>query len=70
MYAMQWDSVHIRVWFWPRSSIPSDALTTSPSPVGWGTPVADFRGSCDIDQNFQSHQIVSACLVLKSDDRC
>jgi hypothetical protein len=55
---MQWTSDYIRVWFFPRGSIPSDITNKTPNPSSWGLPAADFEGSCDIDEHFQSHEIV------------
>ena len=58
VYAMDWTSDHIAIWFWPRTSIPPNALSDTPDPLQWGKPVADFRGHCDIDSKFREHQIV------------
>lgn len=58
VYAMQWTSEYIRVWFWPRGAIPSDIEAGEPTPRTWGLPVSNFQGSCDIDSNFINHHIV------------
>ncbi|KAI9798998.1 MAG: hypothetical protein M1833_004351 [Piccolia ochrophora] len=58
VYAMEWTSQHIAIWFWPRYAIPGDALSSNPNPASWGTPVAKFQGPCNIDANFHQHQIV------------
>jgi hypothetical protein len=59
VYAMQWTSSVISVYFFPRSSIPSDITSGSPDPSTWGSPQAEFTGnSCDIDSHFVSHNIV------------
>jgi hypothetical protein len=58
VYAMQWTSDYIRIWFWPRDSIPADIEAGKPTPDTWGLPTANFQGSCDIDSNFISHRIV------------
>jgi hypothetical protein len=55
---MEWTSSSINIWFFPRSSIPSDALGDAPDPTGWGTPVAVFQGDCDISTSFMNQQIV------------
>lgn len=58
VYATEWTSDVIRIWFFPRSSIPSD-LGSTPDPSSWGMPLASFPGtSCNIDANFKDHQIV------------
>jgi hypothetical protein len=58
VYATEWTSDAIRVWFFPRGSIPSDASGSNPNPAGWGTPMAMFSGGCNIDSSFQNQQIV------------
>ncbi|CAN8099730.1 unnamed protein product [Discula destructiva] len=60
VYAMEWTSETISVWFFPRSSIPSglgsgDSVDSSVL----GTPLAQFVGGdgCDIDERFGDHKI-------------
>lgn len=58
VYATQWTSDYIRIWYFPRSSIPADITSGQPDPANWGLPDGNFQGSCDIDENFANHQIV------------
>lgn len=58
VYATEWTSDHISVWFFPRSAIPADISSGSPNPGNWGQPAARFAGGCEIDNFFSSHQIV------------
>ncbi|KAI9834800.1 MAG: hypothetical protein M1819_002886 [Sarea resinae] len=58
VYAMEWTSSDINVWFWTRGSAPSDVSGSSPDPSGWGEPVAQFQGDCTIDSSFKDLQIV------------
>jgi len=59
VYAMEWTSSSISVWFWPRGSIPSDITAETPNPTGWPTPMTVFTGNtCDIDQHFANHNII------------
>jgi hypothetical protein len=60
VYATQWTSSAIAVWFFPRNAIPSDITSGNPSPSGWGTPVVTFNGGsgCNIDSFFANNQIV------------
>jgi hypothetical protein len=59
VYAMEWTSEAISVWFFPRSSIPADIASGSPDPSKWGPPQAKFTGNtCDIDKYFTSHKII------------
>ena len=59
VYATEWTSDAISIWFFPRGSIPPDITSGSPDPSGWSAPQASFSGSCDIDEHFQNQQIVS-----------
>lgn len=61
VYATEWSSDAISVWFFPRSSIPGDIASESPEPSSWGTPQAKFLsgdGGCDIDSHFQNNNLV------------
>lgn len=69
VYAMEWRTAGIRVWFFDRTSIPSDINTstsntsvasTTPDPSTWGTPLADFPSThCDIDTHFKNQSIIA-----------
>ncbi|KAH7384978.1 hypothetical protein BKA64DRAFT_628733 [Cadophora sp. MPI-SDFR-AT-0126] len=56
--ATQWTSDYIRIWYFPRSSIPNDIVAGKPDPSSWGLPDGNFQGNCDVDANFADHQIV------------
>ncbi|KAL4797521.1 concanavalin A-like lectin/glucanase domain-containing protein [Aspergillus venezuelensis] len=58
VYVTEWTSSVISVWFFPRSSIPSDISAGTPDPGSWGTPTARFAGSCDIESHFTDMQII------------
>lgn len=59
VYAMQWTSSFIKLWFFPRGSIPSSITAGSPDVSTFGTPQANFDGgSCNIDSHFVNHRIV------------
>ncbi|KAF4548275.1 Endo-1,3(4)-beta-glucanase-like protein 2 [Elsinoe fawcettii] len=58
VYAMAWQAKQIRVWFFPRGSIPGDIASGKPTPASWGKPLSIFSGSCNIPQFFKDHQIV------------
>lgn len=59
---MQWTSAAIQIWYFPRNAIPAsitDATDSDgPDPATFGTPSANFQGSCDIDANFFNHSVV------------
>ena len=60
VYAADWTSTGVNVYFFPRVSIPTDITSGSPNPSAWGTPFASFPGgsACDIDSHFQNHNII------------
>lgn len=62
VYAMEWTSTSINVWFFPRNAIPAELSTSNPSPTpgsSWGTPIAAFSGGgCDFDARFSNLSIV------------
>ncbi|EIW65027.1 uncharacterized protein TRAVEDRAFT_25981 [Trametes versicolor FP-101664 SS1] len=59
VYAMQWVDSGISVWFFPRSSIPSDLSSGAPVPSGWGTPMAHWPSSgCDPSTFFSQHSAI------------
>ncbi|KAL8859957.1 MAG: hypothetical protein Q9178_003506 [Gyalolechia marmorata] len=60
VYAMEWTSGSINIWFFPRNGIPGDISSANPNPSAWGTPTASFVGgdNCNIDQHFMNHNIV------------
>lgn len=59
MYAVDWNSEHIRVWHFARDDIPADIESKTPSPDTWGPPHALFGGSsCDVDSYFKDMSLV------------
>lgn len=58
IYATEWTSAAIKIWFWANGTGPSDIHGGSPDPSTWGRPLALFHGGCDIDTFFRDHKIV------------
>ena len=58
VFATEWTSNAIKVWFFSRPDVPSDIANGQPDPSGWGTPTAAFAGNCNIDEKFHDQQIV------------
>ncbi|KAL5366655.1 concanavalin A-like lectin/glucanase domain-containing protein [Aspergillus floccosus] len=58
VFATEWTSDAISIWFFSRGSIPGDIARGTPDPGSWGTPSARFAGQCDIDAHFKGMQIV------------
>jgi len=55
---MEWTSDFIKIWFFPRGSIPSNIQKGNPDPTTWGTPISNFAGQCVLDDHFANHQII------------
>jgi len=58
VYATEWTSSGISVWFFPRGAIPADLSSGTPEPSSWGLPTANFAGACDWDEKVVNQQIV------------
>jgi len=60
VYAMQWESSGVYVWFFPRGAVPKDISDGRPVTANWGLPVAAFNGGegCDVDAHFGDMNIV------------
>ncbi|EON64227.1 hypothetical protein W97_03457 [Coniosporium apollinis CBS 100218] len=60
VYAMEWTSSWIRMWFFPRNSIPAGVTSSTPDPSTFGVPLANFQGpnTCNIDSKFVNHKII------------
>ncbi|KAF2491064.1 hypothetical protein BU16DRAFT_469140 [Lophium mytilinum] len=58
VYAMEWTSSAIKIWFFTHSTTPPDILSNAPNPSQWGAPQANFAGNCNIDSHFANHRIV------------
>ncbi|KAL8405174.1 hypothetical protein RB594_009900 [Gaeumannomyces avenae] len=62
VYATLLDSSGIKIWFFPRSRIPSDIASGRPIPsvAQWGAPQASFQsgGSCNVAQRFSNQTII------------
>lgn len=58
VYATEWTSEGISIYFFPRSSIPSDITSGKPDPSGWGLPIGRFEGACDWDEKVVNQQII------------
>ncbi|KAF8314529.1 hypothetical protein DL93DRAFT_2167313 [Clavulina sp. PMI_390] len=58
-YAMQMDSTGIKIWWFPRASLPSDWTSNSPNPSAWSSPSAFYpSSSCDVSKFFGPQQII------------
>ncbi|KAI5830114.1 glycoside hydrolase family 16 protein [Schizophyllum commune Tattone D] len=56
VYAHTWTDEGIKIWHFPRTSIPADITTGNPNPDSWGAPAAFFSASsCDMGSHFYDH---------------
>lgn len=59
VYATEWTSSFIKIWFFPRGKFPSDIASASPSPSeNWGPPTSVFSGDFNMDDHFKNLKIV------------
>ncbi|KAH7112284.1 hypothetical protein B0J13DRAFT_461570, partial [Dactylonectria estremocensis] len=60
VYAMEWTSDHISIWFFARNQIPDNIKTEFLDSSAWGLPSARFTGGpgCNIDTYFMSNNLV------------
>ena len=65
VYAMEWTSKAIKIWFFPRGSIPASISAGRPDPATFGTPAANFQGSCDIESHFANQKLVRVAFNKK-----
>ncbi|KAF3928347.1 hypothetical protein AA313_de0210470 [Arthrobotrys entomopaga] len=62
VWATQWTSDAIKMWFWPYGSVPEDVTAGSPQPgtLAWGIPRSSFAPpeNVRIDENFKNQHII------------
>ena len=60
VYATQWTTAGIAIWFFPRANIPADITAGTPDPTTWGKPLTNFvdSGSCDFATHFKSNRFI------------
>ncbi|KAG1867837.1 glycoside hydrolase family 16 protein [Suillus subalutaceus] len=59
VYAMLWDDTGIKVYFFPRGSIPSDISAKAPQPQNWPAPMADWPSTdCNPYQFFNNNSAI------------
>ena len=60
VYAMLWTDKAIRLWFFPRSSIPESITNGDPDPGSFGVPLTNFEPAspCNLQQEIKDQKIV------------
>ncbi len=52
VYATEWTSDAVSVWYFAESNVPTDIGYETPDPSSWGPPLAKFVTSCTLDEHF------------------
>ena len=59
VYATEWTSDAIKIWFFPRSSPLISKVVSNPDPSTFGTQAAMFANTdCNIDQHFKDMNLI------------
>ncbi|KAM5476656.1 hypothetical protein McanCB56680_007626 [Microsporum canis] len=58
VFATEWTSKAISIWFFPREEIPKDVNSEHPDPSKWGKPSAYFGGECDVGNHVRNQRII------------
>ncbi|KAH8730082.1 concanavalin A-like lectin/glucanase domain-containing protein [Phaeosphaeriaceae sp. PMI808] len=59
IFATEWTSQFIKIWFFPRALVPADLQAGgNVNPTRWGTADASFQGACNFDERFGAQRIV------------
>ncbi|KAJ5585605.1 uncharacterized protein N7459_005405 [Penicillium hispanicum] len=58
IYAMQWTQQFLKIWFFPRHSIPTSITKGDPDVSQFGTPMALVEEGCDVANSFKEQSFV------------
>jgi hypothetical protein len=58
VYAMEWTDDYLKIWYFPRSSIPASIKSGKPDVTQFGTPMALVEESCDVANAFKSQSFI------------
>ncbi|KAI9375460.1 concanavalin A-like lectin/glucanase domain-containing protein [Aspergillus egyptiacus] len=58
VYAMEWQREYVKIWFFPRSSIPASLTAGKPDTSTFGTPMAHLQGGCDFQERFTHQKLI------------
>lgn len=58
VYAMEWTEQYLKIWFFPRDSIPSSITNGNPDVSKFGTPMALVEEGCDVANSFKAQSFI------------
>ncbi|KAJ5399463.1 hypothetical protein N7465_009952 [Penicillium sp. CMV-2018d] len=58
VYTLQWTDDFLKIWYFPRSSIPASITSGKPDVTEFGKPMALVQESCDVASAFKSQSFV------------
>lgn len=58
VYALERTSEFIKIWYFPRNSIPKSIANGTPDTAHFGTPMAHLQGSCDFGEHFSAQKLI------------
>ncbi|KAJ5123761.1 hypothetical protein N7448_009858 [Penicillium atrosanguineum] len=58
VYAMEWTDKYLKIWFFPRGSIPASITSGNPDVSTFGTPMALVEESCDVATSFKAQSFI------------
>lgn len=58
VYSLQWTDEFLKIWYFPRSSIPASITSGKPDVTEFGTPMALVKESCDVANAFKSQSFI------------
>lgn len=58
VFAMEWTDDFIKMWYFPRNSIPASITADKPDTADFGIPSANFQGDCEIRERFIDHKFI------------
>ncbi|KAL4784452.1 concanavalin A-like lectin/glucanase domain-containing protein [Aspergillus varians] len=58
IYAMEWQKEYLKIWFFPRASIPASLTAGNPDTSSFGTPMAHLQGSCNFKERFTHQKLI------------
>ncbi|KAJ5034719.1 hypothetical protein NUH16_006162 [Penicillium rubens] len=58
VYSLQWTDEFLKIWYFPRNSIPASITNGEPDVTQFGTPMAVVKESCDVANAFKPQSFV------------